>query len=111
MTEENKPAPKKRTRKVAEPTPVPVSTVLPWLAGGLLGGTLDLTRGEEVMCARLTYAPSGAEIWLIRPMVVTEHKMMQDVQAGTVHPWHAITAYCSVDALIPNEEDIRRASK
>lgn len=103
------PAPKKRTRK-ATPKAAPVAApVLPWRAAGLLGGTLGLDTDTEVMCARLTYTPGGDEVWLIRPMVVTEHRMMRDVQTGSVHPWHAVTAYCGIDELIPNEADIRKA--
>lgn len=109
MSEETQdtPAPKKRTRKAAPKAPA--KPTLPWRAAGLLGATLDLDTNAEVMCARLTYTPGGDEVWLIRPMVVTEHRMMRDVQTGTVHPWHAVTAYCGIDELIPNEEDIRKA--
>ena len=103
------PAPKKRTRKAVAPK-VSVKPTLPWRAAGLLGGTLDLDTDTAVMCARLTYAPGGEEVWLIRPMVVTEHRMMQDVQTGSVHPWHAVTAYCDIEELIPNEADIRKAT-
>ena len=102
MTEET--TPKKRTRKAA----APAKPTLPWKAAGFVGSPLTLETGSEVMCARLTYEPSGAEVWQFRPMVVTEHGMMRDVQSGSVHPWHAITAYCSVEELAPKTEDLRK---
>ena len=101
------PAPKKRTRKAAAPK-APAKPTLPWKAAGLVGAPLMLETGTEVMCARLTYTPAGEELWLIRPMLVTEHGMMRDVQTGTVHPWHAVTAYCATEELIPNEADLRK---
>jgi len=110
MTEETPetPAPKKRTRKAAPKAKTVEVTRLPWKAAGLSGAPLALEADTEVMCARLTYTPAGEELWLIRPMRVTEHGMMRDVQTGTVHPWHAVTAYCDTDELIPNEADLRK---
>jgi len=109
MTEETPetPAPKKRTRKAAPKAPA--KPTLPWKPAGLVGAPLLLEAGTEVMCARLTYTPSGEEHWLFRPMVVTEHAMMRDIQTGSTHPWHAVTGYCALDELIPNEADLRKA--
>jgi len=121
MTKETneKSAPKKRTRKAAarrhqeHPQSVPTTVDLPWKPGGLYGAPLaldpEIMNGDvAIMCARLTFHPDGSDCWVMNPHFVTEHGMLADAVIGSRHPWRSVSAWCSLDALNPDEDSLRK---
>ena len=112
-TYEAEPAPKRRTKKAPAAAKTVEIVVLPWQPGGLHGAPLALSteimNGDTaIMCARLTFAPTGEDVWIINPHRVTQYGMLHDEVTGSKHPWKAVSAWCELGDIIPDEDRMKK---